>query len=348
MKRKLKLVLVLLLFSFNSYSQWVLTRQDFPLPGDHIWSYNCDTSGVVMNPGLAGANVIWDFSSLQLKPNPHEYAYSTITQGVVCNFLVGNGLPANLSVNSVGSSHVSSSLIDSTADYLVSSYQYLGVSTLSITLCLVDPLKTMKFPLTYGDTLADISGGFNFMPGTTEYQLGSVNIECDGWGQLILPWANYDSALRVHGYSVYQDSILNVGIQNVETYEYYNWYVKSHRGPALTIVRSETRDSNNIVLSTHYGVYVYSLNSVLGVDDQNESSAKVMVYPNPFTDKLNVAVDSGERSDIIIYDLTGRKILQQEFAGSLSLNMGQVSSGLYFYQVQCGNTVCKQGKLVKD
>jgi Secretion system C-terminal sorting domain len=348
MKRNLILVLALLLLTFNSYSQWVLTRQDFPLPGDHIWAYNCDTSGVIMNPGLAGANVIWDFSMLQLKPNPSEYAYSTITQGVVCNFIQGNGLPANLRMNLVNYSYNSSSLIDSVSDYFVGSYQYLGVSSLSITLCLVDPQKTMKFPLTYGDTLADLSGGFNYYPTSTEYQLGSVNFECDGWGQLILPWANYDSALRVHGYSLYKDSILNVGIRSVYSSEYFNWYVKSHRGPALTIVRTETRDSNNIVVSTNSGVYVYSFNSVLGVDDQEESSAKVMVYPNPFVDKLNVNVEGGESSEIIIYDLMGRKMLQQEFTSLLSLDMEMVSSGVYFYQIRCGTTVCKQGKLVKD
>lgn len=348
MKRNLIVFLSLLLSTFNSYSQWILTRQDFPLPGDHLWTYDCDTNGIGMNPGLAGANVIWDYSMLQLKPNPREYEYSTISSGTVCNLLQGTGLPANMRSSSVSHPSNSSYLIDSVSDYFVGSYQYLGVFTLSITLCLVDPLKTMKFPLTYGDTLADLAEGFHYYPTSIEYKLGSVYFECDGWGKLILPWANYDSALRVHGYSVYQDSIPNVGIQRVDSSEYYTWYVKSHRGPALSIISSVSRDSNNIVISTYDRIYVNSLNTVLGVDEQEGNTAKVLVYPNPFIDKLNVTVDSGERSEIIIYDLTGRKVIQQEFAGLLSLNMELVLSGVYFYQIRCGNTICKQGKLVKD
>lgn len=342
MKRNLSVFLFLLLSTFKSYSQWVLTRQDFPFPGDHVWHFDCDTNGVGLNPGLAGANVTWDYSMIQLEPGPYEYEYASTGLGLFCSIL-----PANMRSSSISFSLSDYYFIDSISHNYVGMYQDLGFG-LSKQLCFNDPLRTMKFPWTYGDTLSDGAEGPYYYPSYTRYMKSSVYMECDGWGKLILPWATYDSALRVHGYSLYQDSIINVGKYRLDSTEFYNWYVKSLRSPALFIYKSVSTDSNNVIISTHSGMSIDSLNTVLSVVEQVENSTKVEVYPNPFTDKLHVNVDKNERSEIIIYDLTGRKLLQQEFIGFSSINMESVLSGAYFYRLYCGRVLCKQGKLVKN
>ena len=342
MKPNLTVLLILLLSTFNSYSQWVLTRQDFPLPGDHVWQYDCDTNGVGLSPGLAGANVTWDYSMIQLDPGPYEYEYLANSTGFTC-FVI----PSNMISKSIPFTLSSFYFIDSVSNNYVGSYQDLGFG-LSIRRCYTDPLRTMKFPWTYGDTLSDVAEGPHYYPSYTRYMKSSVNMECDGWGKLILPWVTYDSALRVHGYSLYQDSIINVGKDELDSNEFYTWYVKSLRSPALSIYKSVSTDSNNVITSTHSGMYIDSLNAVLSVVEQVANPTMVDVYPNPFTDKLNVTVDKNERSEIIIYDLTGRKLLQQEFTGFSSINMEPVLSGAYFYRVYCGRVLCKQGKLVKN
>ncbi|HKR07088.1 MAG TPA: T9SS type A sorting domain-containing protein [Bacteroidia bacterium] len=72
------------------------------------------------------------------------------------------------------------------------------------------------------------------------------------------------------------------------------------------------------------------------------------IYPNPFSDKLNFTVNNKERSEIILYDIASRKLLQQQFINSVSLNTEQLSKGLYLYEVQDRNGLYKKGKVVKD
>ena len=72
------------------------------------------------------------------------------------------------------------------------------------------------------------------------------------------------------------------------------------------------------------------------------------MYPNPFRDKLNIDAWNNQSMEIILRDITSRKILQQEFTNSLSLNTEQIAKGIYIYEVQSKEGLYKKGKVVKD
>lgn len=72
------------------------------------------------------------------------------------------------------------------------------------------------------------------------------------------------------------------------------------------------------------------------------------VFPNPFYDNLTLTVNNNDPSQITLYDLTSRKILQQSFNNTTSINTTALSKGLYLYEVRNKNGVIKKGKLVKD
>jgi hypothetical protein len=72
------------------------------------------------------------------------------------------------------------------------------------------------------------------------------------------------------------------------------------------------------------------------------------IYPNPVSDRLNVTLNSNELSVIILYDLTSRKLLQQEFTNAVSINTEQLAKGLYIYEVRSKNGLCRKGKIVKN
>jgi len=74
----------------------------------------------------------------------------------------------------------------------------------------------------------------------------------------------------------------------------------------------------------------------------------VTVYPNPFNDKIEVANENNIQSEIILFDITSRKILQQKFTNSVSLNTEQLAKGLYLYEVRDKNGLYKKGRVVKD
>ena len=72
---------------------------------------------------------------------------------------------------------------------------------------------------------------------------------------------------------------------------------------------------------------------------------KLGLFPNPFSDRIHVK--SKGLSEIKVYDMTSRNILQEEFINSISLYTGELMSGLYVYELYNGRTI-KKGKLIKE
>jgi hypothetical protein len=71
------------------------------------------------------------------------------------------------------------------------------------------------------------------------------------------------------------------------------------------------------------------------------------VFPNPFYEKLEVAAGSNEPSELILYDITSRKMLQQEFTKSASVNTEHLENGIYLYELRNKDGVVGNGKVVK-
>ncbi|MEP7169859.1 MAG: T9SS type A sorting domain-containing protein [Bacteroidota bacterium] len=72
------------------------------------------------------------------------------------------------------------------------------------------------------------------------------------------------------------------------------------------------------------------------------------LFPNPFTNTINLTVKTNELSEITLYDITSRKLLQQKFTSSISLNTDQLAKGIYLYEVRNKNGIIKNGKVVKE
>ncbi len=71
-------------------------------------------------------------------------------------------------------------------------------------------------------------------------------------------------------------------------------------------------------------------------------------FPNPFVDKLNITIMENESSEIILYDISSRKILQQKFTNTISLNTSQLANGLYIYEIRNNNGEVRKGKVIKQ
>ncbi|MEO8150207.1 MAG: T9SS type A sorting domain-containing protein [Bacteroidia bacterium] len=72
------------------------------------------------------------------------------------------------------------------------------------------------------------------------------------------------------------------------------------------------------------------------------------LFPNPFNDELNLTIQKNEPSEIILYDITSRTLLQQTFTTSTTLSTSQLAKGIYIYEVRNNSGVIKKGKVVKD
>jgi hypothetical protein len=104
----------------------------------------------------------------------------------------------------------------------------------------------------------------------------------------------------------------------------------------------------------YYFIEDVSLTPCTGIEQQNVND-EIKIYPNLFTDILNIKANNNSLSEIILYDITSRKLLHQQFTNTLTLNTSHLSKGIYIYElrpvlISSGNKngVIKKGKVVKD
>jgi hypothetical protein len=90
-----------------------------------------------------------------------------------------------------------------------------------------------------------------------------------------------------------------------------------------------------------------TLTPCTGINEQNENGG-IFIYPNPFSNKLQITTNSKELSEIILYDVLSRKLLQQKFTNSISLSAEQLAKGIYIYEVRNKDGLIKKGKVVKE
>ena len=114
----------------------------------------------------------------------------------------------------------------------------------------------------------------------------------------------------------------------------------------LTNIDSNISIVQNINASTLYNAVFTPIPN--GVNTANFNSSVINVYPNPMADKLNVKINNNEPSEINIYDISSRKILQQTFTNTITLNTEQLAKGVYLYEVRSRKGIIKNGKVIKQ
>lgn len=107
--------------------------------------------------------------------------------------------------------------------------------------------------------------------------------------------------------------------------------------------------TNTVNTGTSSDLYLAKLGEATGIETEGNWSADVLsIFPNPFTNKLNITTNNNQLSQVTIYDITSRKLLQQSFTNSITLNTEQLVKGIYIYEVRNKDAVIKKGKVVKE
>jgi OOP family OmpA-OmpF porin len=84
-----------------------------------------------------------------------------------------------------------------------------------------------------------------------------------------------------------------------------------------------------------------------GLTNDN-NTVQTEIFPNPVTDNLTINIYNNEQSEIILYDMSSRKLLQQTFKNSTTINLEQFARGIYFYEVRSKYGIIKNGKVIKE
>jgi N-acetylneuraminic acid mutarotase len=107
-----------------------------------------------------------------------------------------------------------------------------------------------------------------------------------------------------------------------------------------------TGNDSEQILSNRF--FQYNPDSTTNIQEISNYNFSVDIFPNPVTDKLNVSLNSNDLSEIILYDITSRKLLQQTFTNAVTLNISHLSKGIYIYEVRNNQGVIKKAKLMKE
>ncbi len=82
----------------------------------------------------------------------------------------------------------------------------------------------------------------------------------------------------------------------------------------------------------------YSNNEVMSLIAGN---ATLTVYPNPFQNELKITLSGSSNSQIQIYDLQGKEILNVNcFEGETIVQTALLESGIYFVKAQLNGEIC--------
>lgn len=110
----------------------------------------------------------------------------------------------------------------------------------------------------------------------------------------------------------------------------------------LTLVNQSTSFSSVYVFIDHV-----VLTPCTGINNLNDGDS-ITIYPNPFHGTLNFQLNNYTLSELILYDITSRNILQSTFIGTVTVNTEPLEKGIYFYEIRNKEGYWKKGKILKE
>ena len=94
-----------------------------------------------------------------------------------------------------------------------------------------------------------------------------------------------------------------------------------------------------------YDTTHYFVDFPIGVNEV-ERYKNVSVYPVPFSHCLNIKTETGT-FDFTLRDISGRKVREQTFEGSLIIDTETLEPGMYLYELRVSGQVVKSGTTIK-
>jgi len=72
------------------------------------------------------------------------------------------------------------------------------------------------------------------------------------------------------------------------------------------------------------------------------------IYPNPVNEKLRIQIDDNNISEIIIYDIASRKLIELKFYNQITINTESLLKGIYIYELRNNDVIIAKDKIIKE
>jgi len=291
-----KIVFITLICSLVVSSVYGVTRLTFE---QHALKPDIHNDMVItkfQNPGLPGANQVWDFSNLE-----------------VLNDFNGLIQHPNYLKSSFFSNQFNTELIEfGNSFYFNIDNQKIEMTGFrssdgGVEINYSQPFVKMVYPFEYGSSISGNYSGVIKSRKLTGEITGTYSVEADGYGKLILPNnLVVDNTLRVKTVRKFSQ-VFSSGNPTEITVTTYRWYTQYVRYPLLVFIETEYGSGAGISVS-HQAAFKSSINMQVYGDALNTEN--VRLYPNPFDDKFFVSYKLEENADvrIEIFDIAGKKV----------------------------------------
>ena len=196
--------------------------------------------------------------------------------------------------------------------------------------------------------------------GTSAYSISGKVINI---GSLTTPCENYDTVFFIRRILLADkiNQVHKIGMDSAFNFVDTTWTerfkVKTTNITGVTknhnyiLFNQSITETNKYLPDSTYTIDTFSLyfykNLSAGVEAIN-NDIKTSVFPNPTTTVLNISTNSKEQLEITLYDLSSRKILQQTFTNTTTLNTEQLAKGMYFYEVSCFDKLSRTSRIIKN
>lgn len=344
MKKLLLSSFFLSAIGFSTSAQISVGQWDVALPGNVLLQAHDTLKPMTpgsINPGSAGANQVWSFSTL----GAHVVDTLTTTNP---NWLPNGSTFPNANLAIMNSSDGSEIYLNNNASGLYIEGFYgdpFGIGAMAISYDSVEQLAkfTDTFNTTFQNTAyAEFEFSFTQIPGVDSLQVRhyvNKNIATDGWGTITTPLGSNISCLRHSGLVVTIDSIfahpigppgwIHLGAPyspNVDSSWHFSWW-GSGKGFAILEFDSTAGDTIRNIN------FLKAMPSPGGIQEAAVAGT-MSVYPNPAVDIITFEFKSNEINSVDVFDLFGNKIaaLPVNKTNKIVFNAQQLSAGTYLYR----------------
>jgi hypothetical protein len=314
-------LLLLVLGCCSTFAQPVFTSADNPHAGDVFTYYNC----VVSSPGIAGADVTWDFSAATVSSS-YQGEYDVCSSSPDCATFPGSNMV--LKYPSLNTEKFL--IIDSNR------YANNGLQLPAGNYVYSKAFDYIRYPFHYGDTYTDSLAATFTYNGIPYFERGHFTNTYDGWGTLKLPTGTFTNVLRMRLVQVYSYSDLSGTTISLDSIVQYTWQAPGYH----EYLFSFSKTYKNAALA--YTTISFSNQFVLGVSSIGDVLANLTVFPHPVKDELHLTFNM-ESSDVMhigIYDMIGKELaviddkIVEAGQQDLSYKMPGLSRGIYVLRLQ--------------
>ncbi|MDP2422758.1 MAG: T9SS type A sorting domain-containing protein [Bacteroidales bacterium] len=311
MKSRQFLVVVFAFLNLGVHSQIIVNQNDMPVAGDTL-----RLSTVLVPSGInfqqAGANITWDFSSLQASIQRVD-TFKTVSSVPLFYQIVFNATVANLASPMPSIDFIPGLLLTDIYEfYRKTSVAYamagMGVTFNGLPLPMKydNPDIWYRFPVTYLSTDSSTSTFSLGFPGVGLYATYRKRVNyVDAWGTVKTPYGIFQ-CMRIKSYlttrdSIYVDSLAAGQSLNRQIVE-YKWLAIGMKVPVIQI-----NEEGLAITAT----YRDSLRMFVGVPDIYLPARHVNIFPNPAVDQITVSFVQQQAGmvQVCLFDLTGRRLL---------------------------------------